>query len=137
MIFPFVEVAGRYFKPIYFYTGIPIFALPLNLASIARRYPDISFIMGAMGVSDYWGDIIPAVRLAPNIYLETSINTNVPAVLKDFIGEFGDEGILFGSNYPYTGYEMEYRKIERSGLPLASLEKIFYRNACRLFRVDL
>lgn len=136
MIFPFIEMAERHAKPVYFLTGIPVFALPLNLASLARRFRGVSFIMGAMGVSDYWGDIIPSFRLADNLYLETSMNTNVPAVLKDFVSEFGDQKILFGSSYPYTDYTMEYRKIERAGLPAESLERIFYGNACRLFGIE-
>jgi predicted TIM-barrel fold metal-dependent hydrolase len=137
MIFPLIEEAARRAKPVYFFTGMPIFALPLNLANLARRFPEVQFIMGAMGVSDYWGDISPAVRLAPNIHLETSVNTNVPAVLPSFIEEFGDRNILFGSSYPYTDYEMEYRKIERAGLPPDSLERIFCRNACGLFGIGL
>jgi hypothetical protein len=137
MIFPFIEAARELAKPVYFFTGVPLFALPLNLANLARRFPEVRFIMGAMGVSDYWGDIVPSVRLAPNIYLETSVNTNVPAVLPSFVEEFGDRSILFGSNYPYTDYEMEYRKIERAGLPPDSLERIFFRNACGLFGISL
>jgi len=136
MIYPFIELARDRGKPAYFYTGVPIFALPLNLANLARRYPEVSFILGAMGVSDYWGDIIPAVRICPNIFVETSVNANVPAVLKNFLNEFGDEKVLFGSNYPYTSYAMEYRKIERAGLSSSSLEKIYYRNACRLLDIE-
>jgi len=133
MIFPFVEAAARRAKPVYFRTGVPLFALPLSLANLARRYPEVRFILGAMGVSDYWGDITPAVRLAPNILLETSVNANVPAVLPGFIAEFGDRGVLFGSGFPYTDYGLQCRKIERCGLSEQSLERIFFGNAGELF----
>lgn len=137
MIFPFIETAARYSKPVYFHTGIPMFALPLNLANLARCFPEVTFIMGAMGVSDYWGDIIPSFRLCKNLYLETSVNTNVPAVLKDFIEEFGDENILFGSNFPFTEYAMECQKIERAGISDTSIERIFFGNACDLLEIAL
>jgi hypothetical protein len=137
MIYPYIEIARKFSKPVYFYTGIPIFALPLNLANLAHKFPDVKFIMGAMGVSDYWGDIIPSIRLSSNIYLETSINPNIPAVLKNFINEFGDDNVIFGSNYPYTDYKIECKKVERSGICTSSLEKIFFRNACNLFGVRL
>jgi predicted TIM-barrel fold metal-dependent hydrolase len=135
MIFPFIDLCQHYTKPVYFFTGMPIFALPLNLANLARQYPNVRFIMGALGVSDYWGDIIPAVRLASNLYIETSVNTNVPAVLKSFVDEFGDEKVLYGSNFPFTDYEMEYRKIELAGLSDGSLEKIFFTNAANLLEI--
>jgi hypothetical protein len=133
MIFPFVEVAAKAARPVYFLTGVPLFALPLSLANLARRYPEVRFILGAMGLSDYWGDIAPAVRLAANIQVETSVNANAPAVLPGFIEEFGDRGVLFGSGFPYTDYELQCRKIERCGLPQQTLERIFHENASALF----
>jgi predicted TIM-barrel fold metal-dependent hydrolase len=135
MIHPLIELARDHNKPVYFHTGVPLFALPLNLAHLAQRFPEVTFIMGAMGVSDYWGDIVPAVRLCPNIWIETSVNANVPAVLEDFLEEFGDQKVLFGSSYPYTSYAQECRKLERAGIAAASLESIFYRNACRLLGI--
>ena len=136
MIDPFIEIAARHEKPVYFFTGIPVFALPLNLANLARRFPEVTFIMGAMGVSDYWGDIIPSFRLCGNLYLETSVNTNVPAVLESFVDEFGDEKILFGTNFPFTDYVMECEKIEKAGISENSMERIFFRNSCELLRLD-
>lgn len=133
---PFVELAREQGRPVYFHTGEPLFALPLNLANLARRFPTVPFILGAMGVSDYWGDIIPAVRLSPNIYLETSVNANVPAVLGDFLREFGDQKVLFGSGHPYTSYAVECRKLERAGLGGGTLERIFWRNACGLLGLE-
>jgi predicted TIM-barrel fold metal-dependent hydrolase len=135
MTFPFMDLCQRYNKLVYFFTGMPIFALPLNLANLARKYPTVRFIMGAMGVSDYWGDIIPATRLTANLYIETSVNTNVPAVLKSFVDEFGDEKVLYGSNFPFTDYEMEYRKIEMAELSAESLENIFFANAADLLGI--
>jgi hypothetical protein len=137
MIFPFIDIAAGYNKPVYFHTGVPLFALPLNLANLAHHFPGVSFIMGAMGVSDYWGDIIPSFRLCRNLYLETSVNTNVPAVMKNFIAEFGDENIMFGSNFPFTDYVVEWQKIERAGICEKSMERIFVRNACDLLEITL
>jgi hypothetical protein len=136
MIHPLIQAAKRHRKPVYFHTGIPLFSLPLSLANLARRFPEVPFILGAMGVSDYWGDIIPAVRIAPNIHVETSVNANVPAVLGDFLKEFGDRKVLFGTNYPYTSYGLESRKLERAGVAPDSLENIFFRNACRLLGIQ-
>lgn len=137
MIDPFIRIAESRNKPVYFFTGFPVFSLPLNLAYLANKFPQVKFIMGAMGVSDYWNDIIPAFRIADNLYLETSVNGNVPAVLPSFIEEFGDEKILFGTNYPYTDYALEVSKIIRTGIHPSSLEKIFYENSQKLLGGDV
>lgn len=136
MIEPFIRIARERAKPVYFFTGFPVYSLPLNLAHLAVKFPDVTFIMGAMGVSDYWADIIPSFRLAPNMYLETSVNTNVPAVLGSFIDEFGDKQILFATNYPFTDYNMETAKIARAGLAEESLNNIYFRNAAELLGIE-
>ncbi len=135
MIGPYIKIAREWGKPVYFFTGFPVYSLPLNLAHLAVKFPDVTFIMGAMGVSDYWADIIPSFRLASNMYLETSVNTNVPAVLKSFVDEFGDKKILFGTNFPFTDYNMEAEKIARSGLSEENLQNIYVRNAAALLGV--
>jgi len=136
MIHPFIEIARSYGRPVYFYTGTPIYGLPLNLANLALKFPEVTFIMGTMGASDYWGDVVPSMRLAGNIYIETSLNTNVPAVFPDFVGEFGFERILFGSNYPYSSYRLECEKILLCGFDAVENGKIFFDNARELLGLE-
>jgi len=136
MIHPLIEIARRHEKPVYFYTGTPIYGLPLNLANLALKFPEVTFIMGTMGASDYWGDVVPSMRLAGNIYVETSLNTNVPAVFPGFVGEFGFDRILFGSNYPYSSYRLECEKILLCGFGAVENVKIFFDNARELLGLE-
>lgn len=137
IIFPFIEIAEHFKKPVYFYTGTPIFGLPLNLANLAGKFPRVTFIMGTMAASDYWGDVIPSMRLAENLYIETSLNTNVPAVLPGFVEEFGFEKILFGTNYPYSSYRLEIEKFLLCHFSENDNKKIFYGNAKKLLNMEI
>ena len=136
MIFPLMDIAGKYGRPVYFSTGTPIYGLPLNLANLALKYPDVTFIMGSMGASDYWGDVIPSMRMADNILIETSLNTNVPAVFPGFVAEFGFDRILFGTNYPYGNYRLETEKFTPCGFTDEQYERIFYLNAAKLLGLE-
>ncbi len=136
MIFPFIEMAELYKKPVYFYTGTPIYGLPLNLANLALKYPKVHFILGTMGATDYWGDVIPCVRMANNIYIETSLNTNVPAVLPGFVKEFGADKLLFGTNFPYSNYRLECEKILKCNFSREVNKNIFSLNAKELISLD-
>ncbi len=135
MVFPFIEVAEAHDKPVYFHTGTPLYGLPLNLANLARKFPRVRFVLGAMGASDYWGDVIPSIRLADNLWIETSLNMNVPAVLPSFVHAFGPDRILFGTNYPYCGYRVECEKIMLCRFTDDINEKIFALNARKLLGV--
>jgi len=135
MVFPFVELAQARDAPVYFHTGTPLYGLPLNLANLAAKFPRARFVLGAMGASDYWGDVIPSIRLADNIWIETSLNMNVPAVLPSFVRNFGPERILFGTNFPYSGYRVECEKILLCRFSDEVNDKIFALNAKRLLGV--
>lgn len=134
MIFPFIETARKYSKPVYFYTGNPAYGLPLNLANLAEKYPEVSFILGNMGASDFWGDVNLCCANSENIYLETSMSPNAPVVLPQFIKRNGSEKILFGTNYPYTDYKCECEKIAFCNFNESINQSIYYSNAKRILR---
>src|SRR5690606_35511483 len=72
LVDPLLEFAGEAGWPVYVRTGTPPNALPLPLASLARRYPGIPFVMGRSGATDFWIDAAPALRHAPNLYADTA-----------------------------------------------------------------
>ena len=45
---------------------------PWQVVQCALRYPDIPFILGHAGATDYWNDIPYAGAHATNVYLEGS-----------------------------------------------------------------
>lgn len=113
--FPLVEMAIKYRRPVYFHTGTPISGMPYQLTELAMRYPEGNFIMGHMGFSDFWNDVILATNAVKNIYLETS--NHIPIFISSVIGNTSYTGpmmgkveanrILYGSDSPKNSMSIE------------------------------
>lgn len=104
---PLIEVCRRYRRPAYFHTGTPCFALPLQLAYLARRFPEVDFIMGHCGANDFVYDIDASMYHTPNLYLETSLNycETIYKVVADY-----PDRVIFGSDSPRSPLAFELEK---------------------------
>lgn len=109
LVHPIVEAAIELDVPLYFYTGTPVNALPLQLSELAQRYPEGRFIMGHMGNSDFWLDVPVALSQAPNVWGE--ISPNLAAAVNRVIGAGFAERLIFGSDTPMMRLELEVEKI--------------------------
>jgi len=131
IVYPLIEVAGEFGVPVYFHTGTPIYALPLQLAALARDFPDVSFIMGHSGFADFWYDALPAAQDVPNIILETSFA--MPSMLAQAVEVLGPERLVFGSDAPMSDPVLELLKLRQPALP--GEELILGDNMARLLRL--
>ena len=127
--YPLVETAARYGVPIYVHTGTPHFGEPFKLVELARRYPEVTFIMGHAGASDFWYDLPRCHRFAPNILFETS--RNGPANYHHMALNIGADYLVFGSNAPESSYPLEMASIRDVFKDPADLDKIFGLNMAR------
>lgn len=100
---PLIEFAGEHGWPVYFRTGTPPTALPLPVASLARRTPEIPFVMGKSGATDFWIDAVPALTYAPNLYADTAY-APWDTVLTGFAAapEVGTQRVVFSTDAPCT-----------------------------------
>lgn len=100
---PLIEFAGTYGWPVYIRTGTPPTALPLPVASLARRTPEIAFVMGKSGATDFWIDAVPALTYAPNLYADTAY-APWDTVLTGFAAaaDVGAHRVVFSTDAPYT-----------------------------------
>lgn len=131
---PLIEICRTYARPVYAYTGTPVCAMPFQLAELARRFPDVLFVMGHAGYSDFSGyDAIPAAQQSPNIIMETSCT--VANIIKLAINQLGEERVIFGSGYPRSlpGYEID--KINGLKLSAAVYDRVMRENAVRLWKL--
>lgn len=130
MVDPLIEICAEYRVPVYFHTGTPAFALPLQLRYLALRHPNVNFIMGHMGANDFISDAAPAMQGLENLYLETSMN--LTCTLQDMVAKFPDR-ILFGSDSPRSEPEYELFKLrEACGNDDDALEKACAKNFERI-----
>ncbi len=130
LVHPVVEAAIDLNIPIYFSTGTPVTAEPMQLAELALTYPEGRFIMGQMGNTDYWIDVPHALAQAPNVWPELSYN--LPSVVARII-EFGfEDRLIFASDAPMTDLGLEVMKIAYWGVGEEQAAKILAGNLLRL-----
>lgn len=112
LVDPLLRFAAVRGWPVYVRTGTPPVALPLPLATLARRYPELSFLMGRSGATDFWIDAAPALRHAPNLYADTSY-APWDTVLSEFArdGRIGAGRVVFCTDAPYTVPRAELRRV--------------------------
>jgi len=110
---PLLRFAASRQWPVYVRTGTPPTALPLPLATLARRHPDLAFIMGRSGATDFWIDAVPALHHAANLYADTSY-APWDTVLVGFGNDpqIGAGRVLFSTDAPYTVPDAEQRRVE-------------------------
>lgn len=72
MLYPIYEKAAKLRVPVQFHSGTAPYSTPLQVAEVARTFPEVPVIMGHMGKADLWLDVIPAAELSENIYVDTS-----------------------------------------------------------------
>lgn len=112
LVDPLLAFAAEARWPVYVRTGSPPGHLPLPLALVARRHPEINFIMGRSGATDFWIDAAPALRDAPNLYGDTSY-APWDTVLSEFQrdGEIGAGRLVFSTDLPYATAQGEVKRI--------------------------
>lgn len=112
--FPLAEVAAELALPVYVHTGSAS-ASPFQLALVAEEHPEVNWIMGHAGRTDYWNDVPDAVLMAPNVYLERSFS--LPEILRWQMETLPDERCIMGSAAPILPLEFEWSEMRRVFAP--------------------
>lgn len=118
--------------PVLAHTGTPISAMPFQLRELALRFPDVTFIMGHMGFSDFWYDASVAAKGLENVYLEWSYQMH--SVIVEAIEVCGGDRLLFGSDWPYSREKLEMQKAELAG-DRETYQRMLGGNAARLLGI--
>jgi uncharacterized protein len=134
VVFPLVELAIEYKRPVYFHTGTPISGMPYQLTELAMRYPDCNFIMGHMGFSDFWNDVVFAASAVKNIYLETS--NYYTTFIRTVVEQMGADKVLYGSGSPENSMNTEIEGI-RKAIKYSHTRKLLFETvAKKIFKED-
>jgi len=123
LVYPVIEAAAELGIPVYFHTGTPIYALPLQLRYLAADFPEVDFIMGHAAYADFWLDLLPAARGLTNIYIETSLRASTQ-MLQSAVDDLGPHRIMFGSDSPASSIKVELAKIEALDLDAKAREMV-------------
>ena len=114
---------------------IPLFLSPQDgwqyIFDVLKEFPELTVVLTNYGL---WGSdrfFFPLIRAYKNVYIDTSDYQVINGINK-FCNKFGDERLLFGSNFPMDYFGGPITALMSSDLPVESLEKIASGNLERL-----
>lgn len=129
-----LQAAREYGVPVTIHSG-NFFCHPLEIAQMARRFPEVSFIMDHMGYRYYVLEAILAAEQHANIYLATTAVFE-PHFIADAVARIGAERVVFGSNAPMVLPRLQLEVIRALRLPAADEALIMGGNAARLYGLN-
>jgi predicted TIM-barrel fold metal-dependent hydrolase len=115
--------------PIYFHTGHHSHGAPAQLFLLAVRFPQLTFIMGHAGATDYADDVVRVCRQAANVYVESSFARPPGFVAR--ATQIGFDRAVMGSGFPYNDLAFEWAEMERL-LPTQHHASVLGGNLMRL-----
>ncbi len=127
--------------PVLLHTGDRRFdySNPDRLVRILKKYPDLTVIGAHFGGWSVWDEAVSKLYAYPNFYVDCSSSLYDMSAerAKSIIRTYGADRVLFGTDFPMWPYEDELRRFFEMNLTVEETEKIFYKNAVRLFGIDI
>jgi uncharacterized protein len=117
---------------------LPSVGRPILLDTIACDFPELKLI----GIHTGWPWVEEMISVAwkhPNFYIGS--DAYAPRYWKPefvhFINSWGQNKVLFGTDFPIVDFERATREIGELDLRPESREKLLWRNAARVYGIDL
>ena len=132
IVYPLLEIAEEYDVPVYAHTGTAGIAEPLHIAELARNFPNINFIAGHAGSSDYYHDIVRALEISHNLWIESS--RNGPGNFMQWKNRNYIDRIVFGTNAPEYIPEVELENMRDIFTEPHEQQSIFEINIQNVFK---
>ena len=107
----------------------------VELCALARRHPDVAFILAHIGGGGDWEHSLAAVRGITNVFVDLSGSGVDGGMLEACIAAAGVERLLWGTDLTMDTGWAKLRYLERL-LDRDALEQIRWRNAARIFPAD-
>jgi len=126
---PLIEKAAGYNMPVYVHTGPHLYGAPWQLVDCALRFPNVNFIMGHAGATDFWNDVPFAGTFAPNVFIEGSFAR--PFSFKNHVMKVGAEKGIMGSSAPRNDLVFEWKHY-RAELADPEFKCVFGDNLARI-----
>ena len=141
---PYIKLAQKYNLPVASHTADCDEASPVRVYNMAKKYPDVNFVMVHMGLGTDNQEAISLLGKLPNLYGDT---TWVPlSSTLQIVREYGSKKLFFGSDSPIDGlhtyrqnmkgepslYQQYFHELEEK-IGTEAYEDIMYKNAMRVF----
>ena len=107
---------------------------PIYLDTIACDFPELKLV----GIHTGWPWVEEMISVSwkhPNVYIGT--DAYAPKYWKpeliNFINSWGQDKVMFGTDFPIIDFERATREVDELGFREASKEKLLWKNAARLY----
>ena len=111
---------------------------PITLDTVACDFPELKLV----GIHTGWpwtAEMISVAYKHPNVYIgcDAYAPKHWPAEFVQFINTFGQDKVLFGTDYPVIDPERAMTEIEALGLRPVPKRKLLRDNVVKLYQLDL
>ncbi len=130
------EMAGHFGVPMLFHDGTPCFALPSQIAMLARRHPTTRFVLGHCGLLEYWREAIDALNSANNLW-GCLCGPHLHAI-REIIRCCDRSRLMWGSDFgfvPAPGAVYRLELLKQAAVDDGCFEMIVEENPLRLFPI--
>jgi len=110
--------------------NLPGESTPMDLAELARRHPDATFICGHTGAD--WEIGIPAIRDCKNVYADLCGSDPTAGYTEMAVRELGAERVLYGSDAGGRSFASQLAKVFGAEIPESAKRLILGENLRRL-----
>lgn len=114
------------------------FSNPNRLAPVLEKYPDLIIIGAHLSGYSVWDDVERTLIKYPNLYVDCSSTLYFISTekAKRLIDLFGANRVLFATDFPMWNIGEELNRFNALGLTDEEKELIFYKNACKIFKIS-
>lgn len=124
--------------PVLFHTGDARYnwSHPKHIPVILKKHPHLKIICAHFGAYSQWSEAAECL-MGTGVWVDTSSSFFMISdeQAKKYINLYGEEKVLFGSDYPMWNVGDEIQNILRLGLTDKQNEKIFSGNLASLLRI--
>lgn len=131
---PLLDKAEQHGLTVLMHSGDAPRDLPYLQAQAAKAYPKVKFVLAHIGMHAFLWEAILAAQEYPNIFVDMS--QAYPFDIMTFLRNVPVDRLQYGSDVPYQSPAVEQMKLRVIGLSPEDQEKVFWRNAARIWGID-
>jgi predicted TIM-barrel fold metal-dependent hydrolase len=118
LVDPLLDFAADAGWPVYLTTGTPPHALPLQVACLAERHPNVVFLLGKSGATDFSHDGPATLAGAENVLADSAWVEWPTALAASDPARWGGR-VVFTTDAPFADAAVELERVTGAGLPAA------------------
>jgi len=110
---------------------------PITMDVVACHFPELKLIGNQVGIT--WAhEAIAMAWKHPNIYLGCDAHSPRywPQSFVHYVNSYGQDKVIFGTDFPVLGFERTRSEIESLGLKPAAKRKLLRQNIIRIYGLE-